>query len=110
LCFSENQKKDTEENKVIERFYGPTNNCSVLKKLGYTLNGYNLVNNGTASSHHILEISLCKFHQPLHSGDRLINDIVGTYLFYGSETGIFLNYRNNSENSRKGRGKELNRK
>jgi len=58
------EKNNIEENKVVmERFYGPPKSCTELGKLGYTLNGYYLVN-GTASSHHI-EISLCKFQQPL---------------------------------------------
>ena len=54
--FSGKEKNDSE---VVERFYGPPNSCTELNKLGYTLNGYYLVN-GSASSHHI-EFALCKF-------------------------------------------------
>ena len=58
IYFSGNDEEiDTE---TVERFYGPPKSCSELKKLGYTLNGYYLV-----KSNHNIEISLCKFHEPL---------------------------------------------
>jgi len=67
ICCSGKKKDNTEENKAAERFYGVPKSCSELETFGYTLNGYYLVN-GTASSHHI-EISLCKFQQPLAANE-----------------------------------------
>ena len=59
---SEQDKNETEEQKTVQRFYGPPGNCSELGKLGYTLNGYYLVN-GSKSSRQI-EIVLCRFKLP----------------------------------------------
>lgn len=66
-CFySKKEKNDTEENKMVKRFYGLPSNCSELVKLGYTLNGYYLVN-GTNSKQ--IEVNLCRFQQPPGSNE-----------------------------------------
>ena len=36
--------KNEAENKDLMQFYGPATNCNELALLGYTLNGYYLVN------------------------------------------------------------------
>jgi len=59
---SGNEKNDTEEGNAQKPFYGPPSNCVDLSKLGYTLNGYYLVN-GSKSSNNI-EIVLCRFQLP----------------------------------------------
>jgi len=56
------EKNDTEEGNVPQQFYGPPNNCVDLSKLGYTLNGYYLVNGSKNSSN--IEIVLCRFQLP----------------------------------------------
>jgi len=58
------EKNDTEgEENVTKPFYGPPSNCTDLAKLGYTLNGYYLVNGSKSSSN--IEVVLCRFQLPL---------------------------------------------
>ena len=58
------------------RFYGPATGCDELGKLGYTLNGYYLVNgkrpNKTLNniSMNQLEVVECSFHQRLREGKQ----------------------------------------
>lgn len=65
-----NASDDAEE----KRFYGPPANCSDLKKLGYTLNGYYLVKGSDVSSKGKIKVIFCRFKQPL-SGEKLSNTI-----------------------------------
>lgn len=46
------------------KFYGPPSNCSDLSQLGYTLNGYYLVNTTDVPQLKQLEIVYCAFKQP----------------------------------------------
>ena len=66
IIFYENsgkEKNDTEgEENVTKPFYGPPSNCTDLAKLGYTLNGYYLVNGSKSSSN--IEVVLCRFQLP----------------------------------------------
>jgi len=57
-----NEKNETEEENVLKPFYGPPSNCVELAKLGYTLNGYYLVNGSKSSSS--IELVLCLFQLP----------------------------------------------
>jgi len=59
---SGNEKTETEEEHVAKPFFGPPNNCVELAKLGYTLNGYYLVNASKISSK--IEVVLCRFQLP----------------------------------------------
>ena len=59
---SGNEKNDTEEGNVPKPFFGPPGNCADLSKLGYTLNGYYLVNGSNSSNN--IEIVLCRFQLP----------------------------------------------
>jgi len=59
---SGNEKNDIEEENVPKPFYGPPGNCGELAKIGYTLNGYYLVNGSKSSSS--IEIILCQFQLP----------------------------------------------
>ena len=63
-CHSTSGKETnlTEEENSSRPFYGPPTNCIELGKLGFTLNGYYLVqesNNGGQ-----LEVILCRFQLP----------------------------------------------
>ena len=65
IIFCENSgrdKNDTGQENIPKLFYGPPGNCADLSKLGYTLNGYYLVN-GSKSSNSI-EVVLCRFQLP----------------------------------------------
>lgn len=53
---------ETEEQNTVQRFYGPPCNCGELGKLGYTLNGFYLVNGSTNSMQ--IGIVLCRFKLP----------------------------------------------
>ena len=55
-------KKEKEKSSAGTRFYGPASNCKELGKLGYTLNGYYLVN-GSKTSNQIV-ITFCRFKLP----------------------------------------------
>ena len=55
------KEEEVEEN-ILKQFYGPPTNCTELGQLGYTLNGYYLVN-GSHSSRQI-EVVLCRFKLP----------------------------------------------
>ena len=67
LSFSGKQQNDTNEVKnSVKRFYGLPSNCSDLGRLGYTLNGFYLVN-GTNNRN--IEIVLCRFQQPARKND-----------------------------------------
>jgi len=63
------------ERKEPPRFYGPPTNCSELGLLGYTLNGYYLVNskpanNAIKSSETKIETVYCAFKQPDGTFDK----------------------------------------
>ena len=62
LYFSGKVKNDTEVTNPVKRFYSLPSNCSDLGRLGYTLNGFYLVN-GTNNRN--IEIVLCRFQQPV---------------------------------------------
>ena len=65
IIFCENSgrdKNDTGQENIPKLFYGPPGNCADLSKLGYTLNGYYLVNGSKNSN--IIEVVLCKFQLP----------------------------------------------
>ncbi len=69
--FSLNSRKDSEnieEQTTFERFYGPPTSCNELRKLGYTLNGFYLVNG--VNDRHQIEIIYCQFKSP-HAGFNL---------------------------------------
>ena len=66
LYFSGKVKNDTEATNPVKRFYGFPSNCSDLGRLGYTLNGFYLVN-GTNNRN--IEIVLCRFQQPARKND-----------------------------------------
>jgi len=64
LYFCLNDKSGREKNStggqnVPKPFYGPPTNCSDLGKLGYTLNGYYLVNGAKIQNQ--IEVVLCRF-------------------------------------------------
>jgi len=60
------------------RFYGPATGCSDLGRLGYTLNGYYLVqekenkstNSSSSSNHRRIEIVECRFRQKPKPGNE----------------------------------------
>ena len=57
------ERNDTdEEQNVSKPFYGPPSNCADLAKLGYTLNGYFLVNGSKITKS--IEVVLCRFQFP----------------------------------------------
>jgi len=56
------EKNDTEEENVPKPLYGPPSNCTDLAKLGYTLNGYYLVNGSKININ--IEVVLCRFQLP----------------------------------------------
>lgn len=56
------EKNETEEQVTVKRFYGPPCNCSELGKLGYTLNGYYLIN--TSKNRSEIGIVFCRFLLP----------------------------------------------
>ena len=59
----------------MQRFYGPPCNCSELGKLGYTLNGYYLVNGSKSSSE--IEVLLCRFKlQPGENESNISETII----------------------------------
>lgn len=60
--YSKKDSEHDEEQIVVERFYGPPTSCNELGKLGYTLNGYYLVNG--VNSKRQIEIILCQFKSP----------------------------------------------
>ena len=62
FTFHENSGNDNEDENVPKPFYGPPGNCVDLAKLGYTLNGYYLVNGSKSSSN--IEVVLCRFQLP----------------------------------------------
>lgn len=67
--FFRNDPKNETDQQVIRRFYGPPTNCSELAQLGYTLNGFYLVQSNNTSilnSNHGLKIETiyCAFKQP----------------------------------------------
>jgi len=62
------QNEDPNHTKPARIFYGPPTNCSDLKKLGYTLNGFYLVNKTEVDSledgiSHQIETVFCAFKQ-----------------------------------------------
>ncbi len=62
------QKNDSDYFTSVRIFYGPPTNCSDLKRLGYTLNGFYLVNKAEADSFadgisHQIETVFCAFKQ-----------------------------------------------
>jgi len=58
--YSGKEKNDTEEQENLPKpFYGPPSSCADLTKLGYTLNGFFLVNGSKSSSS--IEVVLCQF-------------------------------------------------
>ncbi len=62
------RKNDTndETNSKVHRFYGPPANCSDLKELGYTLNGFYLVkpDRGSTLDESNIKTVYCSFKQP----------------------------------------------
>ena len=54
------------EEESKKRFYGPATNCTELSKLGYTLNGYYLVNGNKNESKKSKNIKVvdCRFKKP----------------------------------------------
>ena len=60
--YSRTEKNVTDEENISKPFYGPPTNCVELGKLGYTLNGYYLVN-GSKNSNQI-EVVSCQFQPP----------------------------------------------
>ncbi len=62
MSFSGKEKSETEEINVVKRFYGLPSNCSELERIGYTLNGFYLVNE---TSNRKIEIVFCRFQQPI---------------------------------------------
>lgn len=50
---------EPEEDNITETFYGPSTGCIELGKLGYTLNGYYLLNGSEISNQ--VEVVLCQF-------------------------------------------------
>ncbi len=46
-----------------QKFYGPAYNCDDLGKLGYTLNGYYIVNSYENVTNTKREVVLCRFKQ-----------------------------------------------
>jgi len=62
------------------RFYGPATGCNDLGRLGYTLNGFYLVQekdshstNRIGSNNRQIEIVECRFKQNPKSGNQSIN-------------------------------------
>lgn len=60
----------TNKEEELERFYGPATNCAELSKLGYTLNGYYLVNSGINQPNKDRKITIvdCRFRHPTGMG------------------------------------------
>ena len=53
-----------EKNVTDKKFYGPATNCNELRQLGYTLNGYYLVNGKEEFINRQVEVVYCKFKFP----------------------------------------------
>ena len=69
------KKDETEDDPKVNEFYGPPTSCEELSKLGYTLNGYYLVNskpanNAIKSSETKIETVYCAFKQPDGTFDK----------------------------------------
>jgi len=58
------------------RFYGPARSCKDLEKLGYSLNGYYLVQNENTelknSEEQKIEVIICRFQLPSERDGRLL--------------------------------------
>ena len=61
-CNSGKEKNQTEKEDV--RFYGPAKSCEELSKIGYTRNGFYLVNAENATSNRQVEMVDCLFANP----------------------------------------------
>ena len=57
------KEKNITDDEEYRPFYSPPANCAELEKIGYTLNGYYLVNNGSENSNQV-EVVLCRFKLP----------------------------------------------
>jgi len=69
----EKNRLDDDPNSYLNRFYGPATGCLELAKLGYTLNGFYLVNGEDRKSlnsetNNRIEVVECRFHQKMHQG------------------------------------------
>lgn len=90
-------KNNDEENYVRQPFYGPATSCDELGKIGYTLNGYYLVNGKKESQIPAIEIIYCYYKntgEPNGSKNTFSNTLFNTcqgftidFLFT-----IFLNF------------------
>jgi len=72
LFYSETSEKNKTNNlslKDTKRFYGPPASCDDLQKLGYTLNGFYLVNGEGLLNKNGFEIVLCRFEDAKGSTD-----------------------------------------
>ena len=56
---------------IENRFYGPPTNCSELAKLGYTLNGYYLIKNGSEQGS--IGIVYCQFYKQEKTPEKQSN-------------------------------------
>ena len=76
-CHSTSGKETnlTEEETSSRPFYGPPTNCIELEKIGYTLNGYYLVN-GSENSNQV-EVILCRFKIPPGNTESIYIYLIG---------------------------------
>ena len=63
------EKTSSEEQNIPKPFYGPPRSCSDLGKLGFTLNGYYLVNASISST--TIEVVLCRFQLPQGNNESI---------------------------------------
>lgn len=84
------QNNDTDYTKPVRKFYGPPTNCSDLQQLGYTLNGFYLVNKTEANFFdgdgigHQIETVFCAFKQEGPFDSSAVENPVGILKIHGS--------------------------
>ncbi len=83
------QKNDTDYTKPVRKFYGPPTNCSDLQQLGYTLNGFYLVNKTEANSlgggtSYQIETVFCAFKQEGSFNSSAVENPVGILKIHSS--------------------------
>ena len=72
----EKNRTDDDQNSYLNRFYGTGTGCLELGKLGYTLNGFYLVNKEdrqplNSGTNNQIEVVECRFHQKMQQGGTL---------------------------------------
>ena len=68
--YSGKENNFDEEQNFDRKFYGPATSCEELGMLGYTLNGFYMVqreSQSSSGSRNKIEVVYCQFFQPLKS-------------------------------------------